>query len=352
MRIALLVAGHRFTGAAAVAEHWCRALQRVGVQAELFFRAEGNLQWRLKGCSWARPVLVKEKRPKDLLHNLRQIRAIAEDFDAVLSFLPHDHVLALMADLRRSIPLIRAFRHPNHLRADPFHAALARRCDAALLPFQTLEDRFHRFAPATPVESIPVGIEDRFRPRNLQGMGSPAGTPMLGMVGKMAAGRGFEDAIEILACLKQPCRLLLVGHGEAEDGLRKRAEELGLPDSINFVGKQEARLPELLNSMSLLLFTAPGSDWGHRVISEAQSCGIPVVAGAIPGVEDLLRDRQNGFIVRGGRSAMAAVCREVLSSKQLRRNIGEGALRSAADRSFEAIGTRLRIFLERVSGLS
>jgi len=166
----------------------------------------------------------------------------------------------------------------------------------------------------------------------------------------MAPGRGFEEAIDILALLDQPSRLLLVGHGEAEEAIRRRAAERGVSDKLVFTGKQEARLPELFNSMSLLLFCSPGSDWGHRVISEAQSCGLPVIAAPIPGVEDLITDGLNGFIVKGGAPVMASTCQAILENHELRKQIAQAALRSGAERSFESIGNRLRLFIEPLLG--
>jgi len=345
MRIAFLVAAHRFTGAAAVAEHWCRALSEIGEDTGLFFREGGNLQWRLEGCAWAHPVLLKERTPADLLHNLRHLRHVSKNFDALISFLPHDQVLALLAGIRKEMSLVRAFRHPKHLKADPFNALLARRCDAAILPFRSLEPVFRSLAPDTPIAVFPAAVEARFHARENSGSSIPDGIPVLGMVGKVAAGRGFEDAVDILAAMKQPCRMLLVGHGEAEEDLKDRARRAGVLQSILFKGKQESALPELFRSMSLLLFTAPGSDWGHRVISEAHACGVPVVTRAMDGVEDLVTDGENGIIVEDGGKAMVTAIEKLLQQPERLGRLREGALRAAETRRFKPVARQLKDFL-------
>ena len=59
---------------------------------------------------------------------------------------------------------------------------------------------------------------------------------------------------------------------------------------MHWTGYQDERLPELWAAMDVALFAAPGSDHGHRAISEAQACARPVVARDIAGVADLIDD--------------------------------------------------------------
>ena len=90
----------------------------------------------------------------------------------------------------------------------------------------------------------------------------------------------------------------------------------GIDDRVRWAGYQDD-LPGICAAADLLLFTAAGSDWGHRVISEAQGCGLPVVATAIAGVEDLVEDGRTGVVVPGDPELLAdAVDRLVRSSER------------------------------------
>jgi glycosyltransferase involved in cell wall biosynthesis len=105
----------------------------------------------------------------------------------------------------------------------------------------------------------------------------------------MVPGRGFEQAISTFALLAQQdpaARLLVVAkwgpHREALDSL---AMSLGIAERIVWAGYQDDdALVEHFRAMTLMLFTAAGSDEGHRAIAEAMACGVPVASFPLPGV--------------------------------------------------------------------
>ncbi|MCK5378324.1 MAG: glycosyltransferase [Acidobacteria bacterium] len=353
MRAGLVISSDKFTGAAAVAEHWCRALNTADCEARLLFVAGANLERRLSGLSWALPGLAKERSVADVRTNIRALRKMAETSDVVITFLPHDHLEAVIAGVHRRSPLIRAFRNPRHLRLDPFHLWLARRCSGALSPFENLAARTKRLIGGRPVASIPVPVEDRFRPgpdtREARGrLGMDPEMPVIGMVGKLAQGRGFETLLHAAARIKSQCRIVVVGHGELQPSLEQLARSLGIADQITWTGKREDDLPLLLCAMDAVVFSAPGSDWGHRVISEAQACGRPVIAAPIAGVEDLVEHQCTGLIAADSQGIADAFDRSI-DDPDLARRLKQNASDASADRRFARIGRRLAAFLEEFS---
>ncbi len=350
MRIGLAVSSNKFTGAAAVAEHWTRALHAVGVEARLLFVGGANLQRRLADDEWAVAGLRKERRPADVRSNFAALRRLAADADLVMTFLPHDHFEAVAAGVDRRTPLVRAFRSPDHLRRDVFHRVLARRCRAALAPFEAVVERTRRLIGGGPVIAPTVPVEDRFRPgpppsEARRRLGIEPGRPILGMVGKLAAKRGFENLLDAAAHARTDCTVLVVGHGELQPDLERRARRLGLENRIAWAGKREDDLPMLFAAMDAVLFAAPGSDWGHRAISEAQCCGRPVIARPIDGVEDLLSDGRTGVVADDVRTIAAAFDR-LVDDPDRAREIGEAGRQAADRRRFPEIGRLLRQFLE------
>ncbi|MFV2073421.1 MAG: glycosyltransferase family 4 protein [Thermoanaerobaculales bacterium] len=355
MRVGSVVFANRYTGAGAVAEHFCRALRAVRVDAHLLFVGGDNLEHRLEGHDWASPALVKERNPRRIADNLRAIRTLADDSDIVVCHLPHDHLLCVAAGVHRQTPLVRAFRSPKHLRRDSYHRFLARRLSGVLPAFSSLARDLRRAYGALPTLALPVPLEDRFVPvsaadwrRRLE---IPAAAPVLGMVGKLARGRAFDLLLEAAARTVPPAHVLVVGHGPAQIELETLATRLGIGASVRWVGYQEKALPALYAAMDVVLFAGPGSDWGHRSISEAQGCRRPVVAAAMLGVEDLIEDGRTGRIVAADPAMLARAVSVLLTDPEARRRLGSAGATVAEDRRLVPSGRRLAAFLASIAAL-
>lgn len=320
----------------------------------MLFVAGANLERRLSDTSWSLPALTKERRLADVRANLRALRRLEATSDVVMTFLPHDHFEAVFAGLHRRSPLIRAFRNPRHLRRDPFHLWSAQRCAGALAPFERLAARTARLIGGRPVASLAVPVEDRFHPgpdpqEARDRLGMDRETPVIGMVGKLAQERGFETLLDAAAQAGTSCRILAVGHGELQPTLEQQARDLGIADRTTWAGKRGDDLPLLLAAMDAVVFSAPGSDWGHRAISEAQGCGRPVITTPVAGVEDLVEHERTGLVAEDTRGIARAFDR-LISDPDLGRRLEICASEASADRRFTAIGRKLAAFLEGFTG--
>ncbi len=353
MRVAMVVSANKYTGAAAAAEHCCRALITVDVDVRLLYLGGNNLEQRLAGLSWSQPILVKERSPNRLRANLKTLRTAASEADVVVSHLPHDHYLCVAAGVHRSTVLVRNFRSRANLRGDPIHRYLNRRIHGAVVAHSGLRRRLLKQVE-TPCLVLPVPLEHRFRPVAdrtgwRQRLAIPHGVPLLGMVGKVAPGRGFDTLLATAARVGPPVSVLIVGHGEARPGLERRAARLGLGERVFWAGYQESGLPELYAAMDVVLFTAAGSDHGHRTISEAQACHRPVVAARLPGVSDLIEDGRTGCLVTGTPECLAAAVGHLLHHPETSDQITKNAAIAADNRRFRPTGERLAEFLLRLS---
>jgi glycosyltransferase involved in cell wall biosynthesis len=139
---------------------------------------------------------------------------------------------------------------------------------------------------------------------------------------------------------------VIVGHGELLPQLQGKAEQLRLEGRVHWTGYQDEALPELYSAMDVVLFTAPGSDWGHRSISEAQGCGRPVVAISCQGVHDLIEDGVNGWIVDRDPAALSNAVDTLLGDSELAHRMGRAAAAAAVYRRMVPVGHRLARFLE------
>lgn len=351
MRVGLVVSSNKYTGAAAVAEGWCRALHAAGVDARLLFVGGANLERRLVGLTWAEPGLVKERRIADIRRNLRALRKLSDTSDVVICHLPHDHFEAIAAGVHRRVRLVRAFRRPRHLRRDAFHRALARRIVGAIAPYDAVIPDIEELTRA-PVAVVPASVDERFCIANgdkreaRRALSIESDRPILGMVGKLAKGRGFELLLDAASLTRCEYRVLVIGHGELQQELEHRAAALGLEDRITWTGKREEDLPDLYRAMDAVLFSAPGSDWGHRAITEAQASGRPVIAVDWPGVGDLVEDNRTGIVVSRDPEAVAAAMDRIVYEPDGAGRIGAAAAAAVVGRRLPPIGVRLTAFLE------
>jgi len=142
--------------------------------------------------------------------------------------------------------------------------------------------------------------------------------------------------------------VIVVGHGARQAQLDRQAKDLGIDGRVHWTGYQEEALPELYSAMDVVLFTAPGSDWGHRSISEAQGCGRPVVAVSCPGVEDLVEDGVTGRIVDRSAGVLAEAANTLINNPESAHRLGEAAACAASKRQFTPTGNRLALFLDQV----
>jgi glycosyltransferase involved in cell wall biosynthesis len=337
MRLLQLVAGEKWTGAAAVVYDQTAALVAAGVEAQFGFVRDSPLARRLLPLGWARPLLSRPRGPLDYARDVRSLRETLkrERFDVVHCHLSHDHFLAAAAVRGTPAVLARTFHHLAHVRTDFISRGLMRRTGGFAFANRAIAAKLGR---AGPVHS-PVVDPHRFRPgdapRELLGkLGVPAGAFVVGTVAKMAAGRGHEEAIDA-AALAAPVVLLHVGKGELRPQLEARAAALGTA-SLNFwAGYEEEGLPDLYRAMDVFLFSASGSEQGQRAILEAMSSGVPVVALDLPGVADLLTHEGEGLVVRSAGEIVPALVRLRESGAERRRMAArarERALEFAAER--------------------
>jgi len=130
-------------------------------------------------------------------------------------------------------------------------------------------------------------------------------------------------------------RLLILGAGGAyrnvEAGLRGLVTELGLTNSVHFLGHIDRAKDYVVASD---VFILPSRTEGmSNALVEALACGAAIVATDIPGNTELCADRENALLVPvGDPVATAAAIEEILASPALAERLGKAARLTAEDR--------------------
>ena len=351
-----MVAGEKWTGIAAVVYDWTRALIEAGAEAQFAFVGESPLARRIAGPGWVRPILSRPHGIRGTLQDLPALRRTLarERFDLVHAHSSHDHALAVAAaaSLKRQLRprVVRTLHHVRHARPDRFMRAVFRRTAAFTFANREIADVSGLPGPVQLPVVDPVVFSPRTGPRPAGPAALlPDGGLVVGTVGKLARGRGHEEAIAAAAPLADGAVLLHVGKGEWLPELRAAAERLGTAARNLWAGYQDEALPDFYRSMDVFLFTASGSQQGQRAILEAMATGLPVVALPVPGVRDLVAGGVEGFVVEDVAAATAAL-RRLATEPELRARMGDAARRRALGFGGAGFASAARDFYGRVRG--
>jgi glycosyltransferase involved in cell wall biosynthesis len=339
MRVLHVVAADRWTGAAAAAELLVEAQREAGIDCTFAFRGGENLADRLRGQSWALPILRKERSATHLRASLATLRELSSGCAVVHTHLPHDHLLARLALRGGGPPIVRSVRHLKHLRPDPYHRLLFRGtaavalANAAMVPplqrFPGLAERPHAVLPPV-VEARYLVLADRGeRERRRRAVRAALAIPpdavVAGAVGKLDRDRGHDLLLRAVAATPD-LWALIIGHGPAEKALRSLAKGLGAGDRCVFAGYVGDGLEDHYAAMDLFVFPATGSDHGHRALAEASGCALPALAADLPGVRDLVRPDVTGDLYPAEDAAALAVhLRRWAADAMLRERAGAAA---------------------------
>ena len=119
-------------------------------------------------------------------------------------------------------------------------------------------------------------------------------------VGRLEERKGVHFLLDAMALLKargSDVRLKIVGNGPQKEALQRQTAALSLEAVVTFAGtKDEAGVAEALRHADLLVVPSL-SEGLPVVIMEAMASGVPVVASAVDGNPELVRDGETGRLV-------------------------------------------------------
>jgi glycosyltransferase involved in cell wall biosynthesis len=117
--------------------------------------------------------------------------------------------------------------------------------------------------------------------------------------------------------------------------IQEKAASSPFSDRIHWIGHVDEVRP-WLKAASLLLLASENEPFG-RVLVEAMACGVPVVATRSGGVPEIVRDRQDGILVKPGHiDQMADAISKVLGDDDLRRRLSMAGIEQAKLFSLDA----------------
>jgi glycosyltransferase involved in cell wall biosynthesis len=186
-------------------------------------------------------------------------------------------------------------------------------------------------APAEKFAVIRLGIEleqrvttDVPREEIRRRLGIPETRFVIGWLGRMTGVKQTLDLLTALSALRQngvDAGLLVVGDGPDRVAFEERARALGVARDCLFLGYQED-VAQWYSAMDVIALPS-GNEGTPVTVIEALAASKPVVAYAVGGVPDVVRDGIDGFLVEpGDTSAMAERLAQIAADSELGRRLG------------------------------
>jgi len=140
-------------------------------------------------------------------------------------------------------------------------------------------------------------------------------------IGRIAPEKNLEALLEAIRSL--PVSLILIGEGKLRPQLQKEFADLN--GRVIWEGNvPNSRLPEHLNRAGI--FVLPSLYEGHpKTILEAMACGVPVVGADSPGIRELIRHGETGFLCGTEPQSICTALEDLLAHPMLRREFGRNA---------------------------
>ena len=175
---------------------------------------------------------------------------------------------------------------------------------------------------------IPNGIDlDIYKPAPQQ----DGNFLSLGMQSRLSATKDHATLIRAFKiCLGQqtskPLRLVIAGDGECRPQLEELVTELGISDNVIFKGMlEESELAGFINSLDIYIHATLGETMSTAIM-QVMACKLPIVASDVLGVNNMIQNNINGFLVPAkDERALAMAIMKFLSNEQEQKTLANAA---------------------------
>ena len=281
-------------------------------------------------------LVARRARGADVVYATSMVRRAA----AAAALARRPHVVKLVADeayerARRSGRFSGSLEDFQRVRGDARVRALRRTRDRAL------RRAAHVFCPSAYLREIALGwgidparvsvlpnpapplpaLPPRDELRRQFGMAGPT----LAFAGRLTGQKALGVALTAVEAVPD-VSLVVLGDGPERERLEQRAAALGLDGRVRFLGGGvRDDVLRLFRAADAALLSSAWENFPHSVV-EALAVGTPVIATAVGGVPEVVREGENGLLVPpGDAGALAAAIRRLLDEDGLRDRLAAAA---------------------------
>ena len=369
----------RVNGVSTSIETFRRTLAALGVELRLVaprYGAEPDEPGVVRVPGWPVPG-DREDRLVGWRAMHRAVLAAAEGCDLVHIQTPFvAHYAGLAAARRLGLPVIATYHtlfeeYLQHYapwlpagwlkrRARGLSRRQCNALDGVIVPSTAMRERLLGYGVGVPLHVLPTGIPiERFRGCDGAAFRARHGIaperPVALFVGRVAHEKNIGFLLEALLQTRQLCPdvlLLIAGEGPAMADLKKQTAELGLQQSVLFIGYLDRKqaLPDCYAAADVFVFASRTETQG-LVLLEAMATGLPVVALAEMGTVDILGAHRGALVPDDNPADFSLLLTRVLRDAGLRHRLSIEGRAYAAEWSDEALaGEMAQLYRRIVSG--
>jgi len=166
-------------------------------------------------------------------------------------------------------------------------------------------------------------LTDFFRPDS-NGVCKPG---RICFVGRLHPQKNLFALIEAVCGLN--VELEIIGDGSQREALKAKANDKRV--NARFLGNRpQSELPQHFNAAEI--FILPSLYEGHpKTLLEAMACGRPVIGTNVPGIREIIRHRETGYLCGTSPEEIRLAIQDVMADPNLRVRMGRNARKFAAE---------------------
>ncbi len=161
-------------------------------------------------------------------------------------------------------------------------------------------------------------------------------------VGRLESVKRVDLAVEAMAQVDQPVRLVVVGDGTQRAAIEQRAEALGVADRVDFLGTiDDERLVELYARALAVVFAPYDEDYGYVTLESFLAHKPVVTAKDAGGVLEFVVDGVNGAICEPEPAAVASAINGLAADRTRAASLGDAGFERARTISWDGVIEKL-----------
>lgn len=226
------------------------------------------------------------------------------------------------------------------------------KADFVIVPSLVIKKSLKKYGVKRQVEILPTGINVS----DFSVTRKPEKTkPTVIYVGRLGKEKSIDLVLKAfkLVLKKKDCRLLIVGDGPDRKRLEGLSREMGVENSVEFIGYMEhgELIKSGLYSVADVFVSASTTETQGLTILEAFAGGCPVVVADALGFRDFVKNGKNGFLFRPrNANELSEKIYNVLNNRKLRQRLSANANKSAEMYDIKICANRLENIYKKLAG--
>lgn len=185
-------------------------------------------------------------------------------------------------------------------------------------------------------------------------LGLSADKNIILFLGSLVPYKGPDILLKAFSAVKKEIpdvELVFAGRGEMQEELVKLSKKLNIEENVKFSGFVDEDLKPVYYRAADI-FCLPSTNMGESfgiVNLEAMACGIPIISSKLGGIPDIVKDMENGILVKPGDSkSLADAMIFLLENEDIRKKMGTDGRKKVEEYSWEKIAEKTEDVYKRL----